>query len=73
MKYNYFTNVSSGEFQQSAVLYFLLFTYFMSNAKTTYVANINTTPYYSTIMSFDHIRSREQANYEAVIHRSVLV
>ena len=29
--------------------------------------------YYSTIMSFYHIRSREQAKYEAVIHRSVLV
>ena len=29
--------------------------------------------YYSTIMSVYHIRSREQAKYEAVIHRSVLV
>ena len=29
--------------------------------------------YYSTIMSFYHIRSREQAKYEAVIHCSVLV
>ena len=29
--------------------------------------------YYSTIMSFYHIRSRERAKYEAVIHRSVLV
>ena len=29
--------------------------------------------YYSTIMSFYHIRSREQAKYKAVIHRSVLV
>ena len=29
--------------------------------------------YYSTIMSFYHIRSREQAKYEAVLHRSVLV
>ena len=29
--------------------------------------------YYSTIMSFYHIRSREQAKYEAVIDRSVLV
>ena len=29
--------------------------------------------YYSTIMSFYHIRSREQAEYEAVIHCSVLV
>ena len=31
------------------------------------------TLYYSTIMSFYHIRSRGQAKYEAVIHRSVLV
>ena len=29
--------------------------------------------YYSTIMSFYHIRSRESAKYEAVIHCSVLV
>ena len=29
--------------------------------------------YYSTIMSFYHIRSREGAKYEAVIHCSVLV
>ena len=29
--------------------------------------------YYSTTMSFYHIRSREQAKYEAVMHRSVLV
>ena len=29
--------------------------------------------YYSTIMSFYHIRSKEQAKYEAVIHCSVLV
>ena len=29
--------------------------------------------YYSTIMSFYHIRLRERAKYEAVIHRSVLV
>ena len=31
------------------------------------------TTYYSTIMSFYHIRSREGAKYEAVIHCSVLV
>ena len=29
--------------------------------------------YYSTIMSFYQIRSRERAKYEAVIHCSVLV
>ena len=29
--------------------------------------------YYSTIMSFYHIRSRERAKYEAVIHCCVLV
>ena len=29
--------------------------------------------YYSTIMSFYHIRSRQQAKYKAIIHRSVLV
>ena len=29
--------------------------------------------YYSIIMSFYHIRSREQAKYEAVIHCSGLV
>ena len=29
--------------------------------------------YYSTIMSFYHIRLRENAKYEAVIHCSVLV
>ena len=29
--------------------------------------------YYSTIVSFYHIRSREQAKYKAVIHCSVLV
>ena len=29
--------------------------------------------YYSTIMSFYHIRSREGAKYETVIHCSVLV
>ena len=33
----------------------------------------NNLHYYSTIMSFYHIRSRERAKYEAVIHRSVLV
>ena len=35
--------------------------------------NSNINNYYSTIMSFYHIRSRERAKYEAVIHRSVLV
>ena len=34
---------------------------------------LNNYTYYSTIMSFYHIRSREQAKYEAVIHCSVLV
>ena len=29
--------------------------------------------YYSTIMSFYHIRSRERAKYEVVIYCSVLV
>ena len=29
--------------------------------------------YYSTIMSFYHIRLRERTKYEAVIHCSVLV
>ena len=29
--------------------------------------------YYSSIVTFYHIRSREQAEYEAVIHCSVLV
>ena len=38
-----------------------------------YGQQLNTDAYYSTIMSFYHIRSREQAKYEAVIHRSVLV
>ena len=33
----------------------------------------NNISYYSTIMSFYQIRSRERAKYEAVIHCSVLV
>ena len=37
----------------------------------TYYPNKN--HYYSTIMSFYYIRSRERAKYEAVIHYSVLV
>ena len=40
----------------------------------TWTVSTCTIIYYSTIMStFYHIRSREQAKYEAVIHRSVLV
>ena len=34
---------------------------------------VNNLIYYSTIMSFYHVRSKEQAKYEAVIHRCVLV
>ena len=37
----------------------------------TYYPNKN--HYYSTIMSFYYIRSRERAKYEAVLHCSVLV
>ena len=32
-----------------------------------FAGTLNTTIYYSTIMSVYHIRSREQAKYEAVI------
>ena len=38
-----------------------------------WLSTVNTAFYYSTIMSFYHIRSREQPKYEAVIHCSVLV
>ena len=46
---------------------------FTKNEKSKDYCKADNNLYYSTIMSFYHIRSREQAKYEAVIHCSVLV
>ena len=56
------------DFVKSIWICILLFLFYSFGIETT-----NTFIYYSTIMSFYHIRSREQAKYEAVIRRSVLV
>ena len=45
----------------------------MCGTSALHATRLYTRFYYSTIMSFYHIRSREQAKYEAVIHCSVLV
>ena len=48
--------------------------YILPTLKSIFVqAMLNTKAYYSTVMSFYHIRSRECTKYEAVIHCSVLV
>ena len=52
----------------------LIKVYILPALKLIFVqAVLNTVVYYSTIMSFYQIRSRERAKYEAVIHCSVLV
>ena len=50
-----------------------LMPYLVENDRLSAHQSGNRKCYYSTIMSFYHIRLREQAKYEAVIHGSVLV
>ena len=66
-------NISSGCKGRANLTLFM----YIPNQNTIYYLSSkersNNRSYYSTIMSFYHIRLRERGKYEAVIHCSVLV